>query len=59
MLIRRRAPQTSWMSLKELTLVGYCMSEVGATQMMQWQAIPGYYEACAPLALLGRASAGW
>ncbi len=59
LLLRRKSPETFFLALKELTLVGYCTSEVGATQALQWQVMPGRYDACAPLASLGRASAGW
>ena len=59
MFLRRRAPQTFFLALKELTIVGFCTSEVGATQVLEWQAMPGRFDACAPVASLGRASAGW
>lgn len=34
---------------KELMLVGYCTSEVGATEVLQYDAIPGAYNGCIPL----------
>ncbi|MEM1118697.1 MAG: gluconate 2-dehydrogenase subunit 3 family protein, partial [Bacteroidota bacterium] len=35
--------------LKELTVAGYYTSEVGATQELQWLAVPGRYDADVPL----------
>lgn len=32
--------------LKELTLVGYFTSEIGATQALQYEAVPGAYDGC-------------
>jgi len=41
-------------SLKELTLVGYYTSEIGATRELHHVPVPGRYEGCAPLAQIGR-----
>ena len=41
--------------LKELTLVGYYTSEVGATQELRYERAPGRYDGCVPYADLGRA----
>lgn len=41
--------------MKELTLVGYYTSEVGATQELQWLAAPGRYEGNIPTEEVGRA----
>ncbi|MEM6285778.1 MAG: gluconate 2-dehydrogenase subunit 3 family protein [Bacteroidota bacterium] len=41
--------------LKELTVAGYYTSEVGATQELQWLAVPGRYDADVPLSEVGRA----
>lgn len=41
--------------IKELTLSGYYTSEIGMTQELQWEAVPGYYEGCVPLEEIGRA----
>jgi len=35
--------------LKSLTIEGYCISELGATQHLEYQAIPGKYSAISPL----------
>jgi len=41
--------------LKELTIIGYCRSEVGATQLLQYDKVPNEYLGCIPLAEVGRA----
>ena len=41
--------------LKELTLVGYYTSEVGATQELRYERAPGRYDGCMPYEDLGRA----
>lgn len=35
--------------LKELTLIGYFTSEIGATQALSYVHVPGKYEPCSPL----------
>lgn len=35
--------------LKSLTVVGFCTSEIGATQALAYDYIPVYYQACIPL----------
>ena len=42
-------------SLKDLTLVGYYTSEIGATRELQYAPLPGRYDGCVPLAQIGRA----
>jgi gluconate 2-dehydrogenase gamma chain len=39
---------------KELTLLGFFTSKAGATQILQYQAVPGSYHACIPLAQAGK-----
>jgi gluconate 2-dehydrogenase gamma chain len=34
---------------KELTMLGFFTSEVGATQVLQYEAVPGAYKGCIPL----------
>lgn len=34
---------------KELTMLGFFTSEVGATQVLQYVQVPGYYEGCIPV----------
>jgi hypothetical protein len=36
-------------ALKELTVLGYCTSEVGATQALTYVAVPGDYRGCVDL----------
>lgn len=39
---------------KELTVTGFFTSEVGATQVLQYVAVPGAYHGCLPLAEVGK-----
>jgi hypothetical protein len=41
-------------TLKELTLVGYYTSEIGATRELHHVPVPGRYDGCVPLAQVGR-----
>lgn len=41
--------------LKELTVVGYYTSEIGATQELNYQAVPGSFNGCMPYSEAGRA----
>ena len=41
--------------IKELTVMGYFTSEVGATEHLQYEAVPGRYDGCVPLAEVGKA----
>ncbi|MEF8797489.1 MAG: gluconate 2-dehydrogenase subunit 3 family protein, partial [Salinivenus sp.] len=45
-------------SLKELVIVGYYTSEVGATQELQTNIVPGYYDGDVPYEEVGRAWSG-
>lgn len=42
-------------TVKEWTLVGYYTSEVGATQELQWLALPGRFDGDVPMSEVGRA----
>jgi hypothetical protein len=42
---------------KYLVLVGYYQSEIGATQELRYELVPGAWRSCLPLAEVGRASA--
>ncbi|MGQ0714844.1 MAG: gluconate 2-dehydrogenase subunit 3 family protein [Gemmatimonadaceae bacterium] len=44
-------------TLKELTVLGYYTSEIGATQELRYVAVPGRFDACVPFDEIGRASA--
>ncbi|MCU0418713.1 MAG: gluconate 2-dehydrogenase subunit 3 family protein [Cyclobacteriaceae bacterium] len=48
-------PKPFVLMVKELTLLGFFTSEPGATQVLQYEAVPGRYNGCAPLAEVGRA----
>jgi hypothetical protein len=39
--------------MKELTLLGFFSSQVGATQVLQYEAVPGGFQACIPIAQAG------
>jgi gluconate 2-dehydrogenase gamma chain len=41
------------MKMKELTLTGFFTSEPGATQVLQYEAVPGSYKGCIPLSEAG------
>ena len=50
---QRRDPH--WFrTIKELTVLGYYTSEVGATQELRHVAVPGRFEGCVPLEQIGR-----
>jgi gluconate 2-dehydrogenase gamma chain len=42
---------------KELTLLGFFCSEPGATQVLQYVAVPGSFQACVPVAQAGNGKA--
>lgn len=41
-------------AMKELTLLGFFTSQPGATQVLQYEAVPGGYSGCQPLSEVGR-----
>jgi gluconate 2-dehydrogenase gamma chain len=41
------------LTMRELTLTGFFTSEAGATQVLQYEAVPGAYHGCLPLAEAG------
>jgi gluconate 2-dehydrogenase gamma chain len=43
--------------IKELTIIGFCMSEQGATKLMYYNQNPGPYRGDVPLAQVGKVSA--
>jgi gluconate 2-dehydrogenase gamma chain len=43
------------LKVKELTLLGFFTSEPGATQVLQYNAVPGPFKGCVPLAEVGKA----
>jgi gluconate 2-dehydrogenase gamma chain len=50
-----REAEPFFRDLKELTLVGYYTSEVGATRELRHAPVPGRFEGCVPLPQIGRA----
>ena len=53
--IGRQEP--AYAKFKYLVLVGYYQSEVGATQELRYELVPGAWRACVPLTEIGRATA--
>lgn len=52
---RRPRPEVPFFrTMKELTVVGYYTSEVGATRELRHEPIPGRYEGCIPFSDVGR-----
>ena len=47
----------AYSKFKYLVLVGYYQSEVGATQELRYELVPGAWRSCVPLSEIGRASA--
>jgi hypothetical protein len=43
------------LKLKELTLLGFFTSEPGATEVLQYNQVPGPYKGCVPLGEVGKA----
>jgi hypothetical protein len=41
------------LKMRELTLAGFFTSEAGATQVLQYEAVPGAYKGCIPLSEAG------
>lgn len=47
----------AYRKFKHLVLIGYYQSEVGATQELRFELVPGAWRSCVPLSEIGRASA--
>jgi hypothetical protein len=47
-------PRAFILTMKELTVVGFFTSEPGATQVLQYVAVPGAYKGCLPLSEVGK-----
>jgi gluconate 2-dehydrogenase gamma chain len=50
-------PRPFILMMKELTMLGFFTSEVGATQVLQYEAVPGSYKGCIPLEEAGNGKA--
>jgi gluconate 2-dehydrogenase gamma chain len=48
-------PSPWFWAFYELVIEGYCRSKLGATRTLQYEPVPGDYEACVPLSSVGRA----
>lgn len=46
---QRKSTTPFFTMLKDLTLTGYFTSEIGATQALEYVAVPGRYDGCVPL----------
>lgn len=46
-------PRPFILMAKELTMLGFFTSEVGASQVLQYEAVPGSYKGCIPLSEAG------
>jgi gluconate 2-dehydrogenase gamma chain len=44
-----------FLTFKELTLLGFFTSEVGATKVLQYNQVPGPYKGCVPVQQVGKA----
>lgn len=51
----RPSRQPFFRTMKELTLLGYYTSQIGATQELKYARVPGRFDGCVPLATIGRA----
>ena len=47
-LKKKEDPAHYFRMMKELTILGYFHSEIGATQALRYEAVPGRYEGCVP-----------
>lgn len=49
------APPHFFRLIKELTLLGYCTSKIGATTLMRYEQIPGPFKGDVPVSAIGKA----
>jgi hypothetical protein len=54
-----QAHDPAYRKFKQLVLLGYYHSEIGATQELRFELVPGAWRSCLPLNEVGRASAFW
>ena len=47
--------QPFFRTMKELTLLGYYTSQIGATQELKYAQVPGRFDGCVPFSSIGRA----
>ena len=48
-------PPHFFKNMKELTVLGFCTSEVGATEFLKYDPVPGAYHGCIPYSEVGAA----
>ncbi|RMG83243.1 MAG: gluconate 2-dehydrogenase subunit 3 family protein [Bacteroidetes bacterium] len=51
---RAKTDKPLFTMIKELTLLGFFTSEAGATEVLQYDPVPGQYNGCVPLAEVGK-----
>jgi hypothetical protein len=52
--VRRKFDRPFILAVKELTVVGFFTSQPGCEQVLQYQAVPGSFNGCVPLADVGK-----
>jgi gluconate 2-dehydrogenase gamma chain len=52
--VNARADHYFFMTVKELTVLGFFTSQVGATQVLQHKSVPGEQRGCVPLSEVGK-----
>lgn len=52
---RNRDEKPFFRMMKELTVLGFCTSEAGATEVLKYDPVPGDYKGCVPYAEVGAA----
>jgi gluconate 2-dehydrogenase gamma chain len=50
-----KAERSFLLKMKELTILGFFSSEIGATQVLQYNPAPGPFQGCVPLEKVGKA----
>jgi gluconate 2-dehydrogenase gamma chain len=53
--VNKREEKPFILQLNEMTLLGFFTSEVGATQVLQYDPVPGPFKGCVPLKEVGKA----
>ena len=48
------AKEKFYMTVKELSVGGFCLSEAGATQVLKYDKVPGEYRGCVPFEEVGK-----
>lgn len=51
-LVVKRTPKPFILVTRELTLLGFFTSRIGASEIMNWEPVPGAYHGCVPVASL-------